>query len=142
MLARSNGRIACGPDTFLLDGGRAQGVRRPFAYTKGVGGTCKTRKILGDVVITLAGDIRRHEIGAGLILPCCSKPFSDIDLDACSGVENLAQFPQPGLVIPPLVEPGPKDRLPHLLGACGAHAAFGLVEIEAALVKRELAEIE
>ncbi len=81
-LARSNRRLSCGPDTFLLDAARAQGARMASACTKGVCGTCKTRKISGEVVMTHGGGIRQREIDAGMILPCCSKPMGDIVLDA------------------------------------------------------------
>ena len=54
----------------------------PSAFTKGVCGTCKTRKISGKVAMLHGGGIRQREIDAGMILPCCSKPLGDVVLDA------------------------------------------------------------
>ncbi len=67
---------------FLLAASRAQAVRMPSARTKGVCGTCKTRKISGQVAMLHGGGIRQREIDAGMILPCCSKPLGDVVLDA------------------------------------------------------------
>ena len=54
----------------------------PSACTRGVCGTCKTRKISGEVIMKHGGGIRQREIEAGMILPCCSKPIGDVVLDA------------------------------------------------------------
>src|SRR6202011_5856070 len=56
--------------------------------------------------------------------------------------ERLAQRAEPGLVATPLVEALAKDRLAHLLGACGADAALGAVELEACRLERQLAILE
>jgi glycine betaine catabolism B len=73
--------IECGPDQFILDAARAVGMRLPFSCSKGLCGTCKTKKLAGNVVMNHAGGIRQREIDAGMILICCSKPLSDVVLE-------------------------------------------------------------
>jgi ferredoxin-NADP reductase len=73
--------IDCGPDQFILDAARAAGLRLPFSCTKGLCGTCKTKKLAGEVVMKHGGGIRQREIDQGMILPCCSKPLSDVVLE-------------------------------------------------------------
>lgn len=74
-------KIICGPDQFILDAARNAGMRLPFSCTKGICSTCKTKKLSGEVEMKHGGGIRQREIAQGLILPCCSKPRSNITLD-------------------------------------------------------------
>ena len=78
---KSGQSITCGPDQFILDAAKAAGMRLPFSCAKGMCGTCKSKKISGQVVMTHQGGIRQREIDAGMILPCCSKPLSDVVLE-------------------------------------------------------------
>jgi len=78
---RSGRIIDCGPDQFILDAARAAGMRLPFSCTKGMCGTCKTKKLSGEVLMKHGGGIRQREIDAGMILPCCSKPLSNVTLE-------------------------------------------------------------
>lgn len=73
--------IDCGPDQFILDAAKAAGMRLPFSCAKGMCGTCKTKKLSGEVAMTHQGGIRQKEIDAGMILICCSKPLSDVVLE-------------------------------------------------------------
>jgi ferredoxin len=73
--------IECGSDQFILDAARAAGMRLPFSCTKGMCGTCKTKKLSGNVVMNHGGGIRQREIDAGMVLICCSKPLSDVTLE-------------------------------------------------------------
>lgn len=73
--------IDCGPDQFILDAARAAGMRLPFSCTKGLCGTCKTKKLSGEVLMKHGGGIRQREIDQGMILPCCSKPLSNVTLE-------------------------------------------------------------
>jgi ferredoxin-NADP reductase len=70
--------ITCGEDTTILAAARAAGLRLPYACTKGLCGTCKTRKLSGEVDMAHAGGIRQREIDQGFILLCCSKPRGDV----------------------------------------------------------------
>lgn len=74
-------KIICGPNQFILDAARNAGMRLPFSCTKGICSTCKTKKISGDVDMKHGGGIRQREIDQGMILPCCSKPRSNVTLD-------------------------------------------------------------
>jgi glycine betaine catabolism B len=78
---KSGQTILCGPDQFILDAAKAAGMRLPFSCTKGLCGTCKSKKISGDVSMSHQGGIRQREIDQGMILPCCSKPLSNVVLD-------------------------------------------------------------
>jgi glycine betaine catabolism B len=78
---KSGQTITCGPDQFILDAAKAAGMRLPFSCAKGMCGTCKSKKISGDVAMTHQGGIRQREIDQGMFLPCCSKPLSDVVLE-------------------------------------------------------------
>ena len=78
---RSGRTIDCGPDQFILDAARAAGMRLPFSCAKGLCGTCKSKKLSGEVAMTHAGGIRQREIDQGMFLPCCSKPLSDVKIE-------------------------------------------------------------
>lgn len=73
--------VSCAPDQFILEAAKAAGMRLPFSCAKGMCGTCKTKKISGEVEMTHQGGIRPREIAQGMILPCCSKPLSDVVLE-------------------------------------------------------------
>jgi ferredoxin len=73
--------IDCPADQFILDAARAVGMRLPFSCSKGLCGTCKSKKLSGEVVMNHGGGIRQREIDAGMILICCSKPLSDVVLE-------------------------------------------------------------
>ncbi len=78
---KSGQTIVCGPDQFILEAAKAAGMRLPFSCAQGLCGTCKSKKLSGDVAMTHQGGIRKREIDAGMILPCCSKPLSDVVLE-------------------------------------------------------------
>lgn len=78
---RSGRVIECGSDQFILDAAKAAGMRLPFSCAKGMCGTCKSKKVSGEVVMTHQGGIRQREIDQGLFLPCCSKPLSDVTIE-------------------------------------------------------------
>ena len=78
---RQGRTIECAADQFILDAARAAGMRLPFSCSKGMCGTCKSKKLSGEVAMAHNGGIRQREIDAGMILPCCSKPLSDVTLE-------------------------------------------------------------
>lgn len=78
---KSGRTIDCRPDQFILEAAKAAGMRLPFSCSKGVCGTCKSKKIAGQVVMTHGGGIRQREIDAGMILICCSKPLGDVTIE-------------------------------------------------------------
>jgi ferredoxin-NADP reductase len=79
--SRSGDELACGPGQTILAAAKAAGIRMPMSCTQGLCGTCKTRMVSGQVDMRHAGGIRQREIDQGFILPCCSKPLSDVVLE-------------------------------------------------------------
>jgi ferredoxin-NADP reductase len=57
------------------------GVPIPSSCRNGVCGTCKSKLVSGAVEMNHQGGIRQREIAAGLFLPCCSKPRSDLTVE-------------------------------------------------------------
>jgi len=73
--------IDCGESQFVLQAAKAAGLRLPSSCTRGMCGTCKSRLLSGTVEMTHLGGIRQREIDQGWILPCCSKPTSDLVIE-------------------------------------------------------------
>lgn len=71
----------CAADERLLAAAQRAGLRLPSSCSQGLCGTCKTRKLAGEVQMQHRGGIRQREIDQGWILPCCSTPLSDVVLD-------------------------------------------------------------
>ena len=76
--ARTGKVFDCDADTEIMKAAAAAGLRLPRACEKGFCGTCKSKKLSGEVEINHNGGIRQREIDMGLFLPCCSKPRSDV----------------------------------------------------------------
>lgn len=66
----------------ILAVARKHGVRIQMNCQEGMCGTCKSAKLEGEVDMHHQGGIRAREIEAGKFLPCCSKPLSDVVVDA------------------------------------------------------------
>ncbi|RHW25863.1 hybrid-cluster NAD(P)-dependent oxidoreductase [Nocardioides immobilis] len=79
---KSGRTVTCRADENVLDVALAAGVRLPSSCSQGMCGTCKLSKLSGEVEMNHNGGIRPREIAAGKILVCCSKPLSDLSLDA------------------------------------------------------------
>ena len=60
----------------------AAGLRPASSCTQGMCGTCKTVMLDGAVDMQHNGGIRPKEVAAGKILICCSKPLSDLRIEA------------------------------------------------------------
>ena len=73
---------ACLPGQTILQAARAAAVRIPAACESGICGTCKTRKLSGEVRMTHDGGIMDEEVEEGFILPCCSVPLSRVEVEA------------------------------------------------------------
>ena len=74
--------IECAPDTTILDAAAAAGLTLPSSCAQGLCGTCKSTLISGEVDMRHEGGIRPREIAAGKILLCCSRPSSNLVVDA------------------------------------------------------------
>jgi len=79
---KSGRTVTCRADENVLDVALAAGVRLASSCSQGMCGTCKIPKLSGEVEMNHNGGIRPREIAAGKILTCCSKPLSDLSLDA------------------------------------------------------------
>lgn len=71
----------CAAGQTILQAAEAADVRMPYSCTQGICGTCKTLKLSGEVEMHAGAGIRQREINMGWILPCCSRPRSDVVLD-------------------------------------------------------------
>ena len=61
---------------------RASGVRISAACEFGLCGTCRVKKISGEVRMDHNGGILNDEIADGYILACCSTPLSALEIEA------------------------------------------------------------
>ncbi|WP_193101399.1 flavin reductase family protein [Burkholderia sp. Z1] len=82
-LSESGFDASCAPGTTILDAVHAsrQGVKIPNACRSGVCGTCKVKKLEGDVDMRHNGGIMDEEVEEGYILACCSVPLSDVTIE-------------------------------------------------------------
>ena len=67
---------------FVLDAALAAGMRPPSSCSQGMCGTCKTTMLDGTVDMQHNGGIRPKEVANNKILICCSKPLSDLRIEA------------------------------------------------------------
>jgi ferredoxin len=73
--------LPCPADSFVLTAALQAGLKLPFTCRRGICGTCKSRLIEGEYEMIHLGGIRPQEIDAGLFLPCCSKPRSNLVIE-------------------------------------------------------------
>ena len=79
---RSGRTFTCADDEFVLDAAYAAGLTPPSSCGQGMCGTCKTTMLSGTVDMQHMGGIRPREITNNKVLICCSKPLSDLTIDA------------------------------------------------------------
>lgn len=79
--SRQGKTIAVGAGQSILSAARAQGVVLASSCANGLCGTCKSRLVSGKVDMQHNGGIRQREIDAGMILPCCATPLSDVVIE-------------------------------------------------------------
>ena len=72
---------SCSETDTVLAVARNAGIAIPSGCTFGVCGTCKTRKLSGEVHMVHNGGITDEEIEEGYILACCSNPRGKVELD-------------------------------------------------------------
>jgi ferredoxin len=77
----SDRTLHCPPESFVLTAALDAGLKLPFVCRRGICGTCKSKLISGTYDMKHLGGIRPAEIEAGLFLPCCSKPLSDLAIE-------------------------------------------------------------
>ncbi len=74
-------RVTVSPGTTILAAAAKAGVTLPSSCGVGLCGSCKVRKLSGDVVMNHQGGIRPREIAQGKILLCCAEPLSPVVID-------------------------------------------------------------
>jgi ferredoxin-NADP reductase len=79
---RSGRTFTCGEDENVLDAAYEAGLAPPSSCGQGMCGTCKTTMLSGSVDMAHNGGIRPREIARNKVLICCSKPLSDLTIDA------------------------------------------------------------
>lgn len=80
--ARSGQTFTCAEDEYVLEAAYAAGLRPMSSCGQGMCGTCKTTMLSGTVDMRHNGGIRPREIAQNKVLICCSKPLSDLTIDA------------------------------------------------------------
>lgn len=81
-LRRSGRTVSCDEAHTVLETLEAAGVRLPSSCRQGMCGTCKLTLVEGRVDMAHQGGIRPREIQRGGFLPCCSRPETDLVIDA------------------------------------------------------------
>ncbi|MDQ0323003.1 ferredoxin-NADP reductase [Pararhizobium capsulatum DSM 1112] len=79
--SKQSRKIEVSGEQTVLACAKKSGVKLPSSCSNGVCGTCKSKLLSGTVDMNHNGGIRQREIDAGLFLPCCSKPLSDLVID-------------------------------------------------------------
>lgn len=79
--AKSGRAFDCPENLTILQAAKLAGIPMPSSCAKGVCGTCKCMKTAGSVNMHHGGGIRDREVARGFILPCSSRPQTDIVLD-------------------------------------------------------------
>jgi ferredoxin-NADP reductase len=79
---RSGRTFTCADDENVLDAAFAAGLTPLSSCGQGMCGTCKTTMLSGTVDMAHMGGIRPREIAQNKVLICCSKPLSDLTIDA------------------------------------------------------------
>ncbi len=79
--ATSGRHYRCEPDETVLLAARSAGLPIPSGCTFGICGSCKIRKLSGEVHMVHNGGITPEDIEAGYILACCSQPLGKISIE-------------------------------------------------------------
>ena len=70
----------CNETDTVLAVARSAGLGIPSGCTFGVCGTCKVRKLAGEVHMVHSGGISDDDVAAGYILACCSQPLGKVEI--------------------------------------------------------------
>ena len=79
---RSGRTFTCAENENVLDAAYEAGLAPPSSCGQGMCGTCKTTILSGTVDMQHNGGIRPREVAQNKVLICCSKPLSDLTIDA------------------------------------------------------------
>ncbi|WP_157944641.1 hybrid-cluster NAD(P)-dependent oxidoreductase [Mangrovicella endophytica] len=81
VFTRSGITAECTSADTVLQIARTAGLNIPSGCQFGVCGTCKTRKLSGEVQMSHNGGILDEEVEEGFILACCSRPVGRIEVE-------------------------------------------------------------
>ncbi len=76
--ALSGVTAACAETDTVLAVARASGLNIPSGCTFGLCGTCKVKKVSGEVHMVHNGGISDEDVAGGYILACCSRPLGQV----------------------------------------------------------------
>ncbi len=79
--AKSDLTADCTETDTVLAVAKSSGLNIASGCTFGVCGTCKVKKLNGNVHMVHNGGISEDDIEAGYILACCSKPIGQVEID-------------------------------------------------------------
>jgi ferredoxin len=82
VFAVSGKSVPCTEADTILAISRTAGLNIPSGCNFGICGTCKTRKLSGEVHMVHNGGISEADIEAGYILACCSHPMGRVEVEA------------------------------------------------------------
>lgn len=71
----------CNETATILETARASGVPISSGCSMGICGTCKVRKLEGQVHMVHNGGITDEDVAEGYILACCSKPLGPVSVE-------------------------------------------------------------
>ncbi|MGB8623925.1 MAG: hybrid-cluster NAD(P)-dependent oxidoreductase [Paracoccaceae bacterium] len=81
VFAASGVTAACAETDTVLAVAKSSGLNIPSGCTFGVCGTCKVKKLRGEVHMVHNGGISEEDIEAGYILACCSNPIGSVEIE-------------------------------------------------------------
>lgn len=79
--AVSGKSVACNGTDTILSVAKQAGLNIPSSCNFGLCGTCKVRKVSGEVAMVHNGGISEEEIAEGYILACCARPQGAVVMD-------------------------------------------------------------
>ncbi|TPE46707.1 hybrid-cluster NAD(P)-dependent oxidoreductase [Amaricoccus solimangrovi] len=82
IFSRGGASVICAETDTILTASRGAGLNIPSGCNFGICGTCKVRKLAGEVHMVHNGGISEEDIEAGYILACCSHPMGKVEIDA------------------------------------------------------------
>ncbi|NVK34965.1 MAG: 2Fe-2S iron-sulfur cluster binding domain-containing protein, partial [Rhodobacteraceae bacterium] len=81
IFTKSEARTKCTETTTVLAAAQSAGLNIPSGCTFGVCGTCKIKKLSGEVHMVHSGGISEEDIEDGFILACCSNPIGKVEVE-------------------------------------------------------------
>ena len=81
VFAKAGKAVACTQADTVLKLAKGAGLNIPSGCNFGLCGTCKVKKLSGDVHMIHNGGITEDEVAEGYILACCAQPMGRVEVD-------------------------------------------------------------